>query len=117
MNTGEMWGWIGGIAGGLLGIAGGIIGTYFSIKNTNGPRERQFIIKASAVGWVALTLFLVLMFFLPRPYNSFLWIPYAILLPFSIKYLNRKQVDIRNNENAEQSGPGYPPQGVGSPDP
>jgi len=36
MNTGL----IGGIIGGIIGVAGGIIGTYFSIKNTNGPKER-----------------------------------------------------------------------------
>lgn len=37
-----------GIIGGIFGISGGVIGTYFSIKNTNGPKERSFIIKASA---------------------------------------------------------------------
>ena len=105
MTNGEMWGWIGGIAGGLLGIAGGIIGTYCSIKNTNGPRERQFTIKASAVVWVAVTLFLILLLCLPRPYNTFLWIPYAILFPFSIKYWNKKQIEIRRIESAEQAGP------------
>jgi len=28
MNTGAMWGWIGGIAGGIIGVAGGIVGAY-----------------------------------------------------------------------------------------
>ena len=36
-------GLIGGIAGGVIGIAGGLVGTYFSIKNTRGPRERAFV--------------------------------------------------------------------------
>ena len=117
MNAGEMWGWIGGIAGGFLGIAGAIVGTYFSIKNTNGPRERQFTIKASAVCGIACTLFVILLLVLPRPYNALLWIPYAILLPISIKYWNKTQFEIRRKESAEQGGPGYPPQGVGSPDP
>ena len=112
-----MWAWIGSIGGGLLGILGGIIGTYFSIKNTNGPRERQFTIKASAVVWVAVTIFLILLLSLPKPYNTFLWIPYVILLPISIKYWNKRQIEIRRNESAEQSVPGYPPQGVGSPEP
>ena len=102
MATGEMWIWMGSIGGGLLGIVGGIIGSYFSIKNTNGPRERQFTIKLSAVVWVAVTLFLVLMFAIPRPYNALLWIPYAILLPIGIKYWNRKQIEIRKIESAEQ---------------
>ena len=102
MITGEMWGWIGGIAGSLLGLAGGIIGIYFTIKNTNGPRERRFTIKASAACLVALILFLVLMFAIPRPYNALLWIPYAILLPLGIKYWNKTQLEIRIKESAEQ---------------
>lgn len=38
MNTGAMWGWIGGIVGGSIGLVGGLVGTYYSIKNTKGPR-------------------------------------------------------------------------------
>ena len=105
MATGEMWAWIGSIGGGLLGIVGGIIGTYFSIKNTNGPRERGFAIKASAVCLVAAILFVVLMFAIPRPYNALLWIPYAILLPLGIKYWNKSQLEIREKESAEQGAP------------
>ena len=114
MITGEMWGWIGGIAGSLLGIAGGFIGTYFSIKNTNGPRERRFTIKASAVCLVAVILFLVLMFAIPRPYNALLWIPYAILLPLGIKYWNKTQLEIRKKESAEQGVAPYGAQGAPS---
>jgi len=44
MNTGAMWGWIGGVAGSVIGLAGGIAGTYFCITHTNGPRERSFMI-------------------------------------------------------------------------
>lgn len=90
---------IGGIAGGLLGVAGGIIGTYFSIKNTNGPRERAFMIKASVAGWIAISLFLGLLFALPDPYGHFLWIPYGILLPLAIVVGNRKQQKIREEES------------------
>ena len=48
-----MWGWIGGIAGGLIGTAGGIIGTDYSIKYTNSQREQPFTIKATAACWIA----------------------------------------------------------------
>ena len=102
MATGEMWIWIGSIGGGLLGMAGGIMGTYFSIKNTKGPRERRFTIKASAVCLVAVVLFLVLLFAMPRPYNALLWIPYAILLPLGIQHWNKTQLAIRKTESAEQ---------------
>ncbi len=117
MTTGEMWGWIGGITGSLLGIAGGIIGSYFSIKSTNGPRERAFIKYYIAVCLVFILAFLGLQYYLPHPYKSFLWLPYALVLGFGIRYGNKKQQQIRADESAEQGGPGYPPQGVGSPDP
>ena len=60
---------IGGIIGGICGLAGGIVGTYCSIKNTNGPRERTFMIKAIVIGWISILVFLGLMFALPNPYR------------------------------------------------
>lgn len=94
---------IGGIIGGLAGLAGGIIGTYFSIKNTNGPRERAFMIKAGVVCWIAILLFLGLLFALPNPYRWFMWVPYGILLPLGIRYGNRKQQAIRREESQNNS--------------
>ena len=95
MNPGT----IGGILGGLDGLFGGIIGTYCSIKNTNGPRERAFVIKVCVIGWIAILVFVGLMIALPNPYRHFLWIPYGILLPLSIIKGNRKQQKIRQEES------------------
>lgn len=92
-------GYIGAIVGCILGLAGGIIGTYFSIKNTNGPKERSFMIKASAVVWIALGLLMVLLFLLPNPYRWLMWIPYAVLLPIGIIYGNKRQNQIRLDES------------------
>jgi len=92
-----------GTIGGFGGLAGGIIGTYFSIKNTNGPRERAFMIKASVIGWIAILVFLVLMLTLPNPYRYFLWIPYGILLPWAIVTGNWKQQRIRVEESQDKS--------------
>ena len=97
---------IGGIVGGVLGILGGVIGTYFSIKNTRSQRERDAMIKCSAVYWIAITLFLGLMFTLPNSIRHFLWIPYAILLPIGINLMNRKVGEARKIEEAEQVGAG-----------
>ncbi|MDD5007849.1 MAG: hypothetical protein PHC68_05515 [Syntrophorhabdaceae bacterium] len=99
MNIGVMWGWIGGIAGGIFGLAGGVIGTYFSIKNTNGPLERSFMIKSAVVCWIAILVFLGLLLGLPNPYRFFVWIPYSILLPLGIIFWNRKQQAIRQQES------------------
>ena len=94
-----MWGWIGGVAGGVIGLVGGVVGTYFSIKNTSGPRERSFMIKSAVVFWIAILIFVGLLLGLPNPYRWFMWIPYAILLPLGIIYGNRKQQAIRQAES------------------
>ena len=88
----------GGIIGGILGFAGGAIGTYASIKNTAGPRERQFMVRTAIAVWVLITLFLVLLFVLPNPYRWLIWIPYGVALPLAIVCLNRKQQAIRSDE-------------------
>lgn len=99
MNSGETWGLIGGIAGGILGLLGGIAGAYFSIKNTNSQRERAFVIKCSVVCFIAISVFCALMLTLPSPSRHFLWIPYSILLPWGIVVGNRKQQRIRETES------------------
>ena len=94
---------IGVIIGGICGLTGGIIGTYCSIKNTSGPRERTFMIRVCVIGWIAIIVFLGLMFALPNPYRHFLWIPYGILLPLAIVTGNRKQNKIRQKESQNKS--------------
>jgi len=97
-------GYWGGIVGGAVGLAGGIIGTYFSIKNTNGPRERRFMVKAAIVGWVCIIAFLALLFLLPHPYRWFVWIPYGPVLVFGIIYGNKRQAQIRTEESGAAAG-------------
>ena len=89
---------IGGIIGSILGLIGGIIGTYFSIKNTNSPKEKTFMIKISIIGWIGIIAFLALMFLLPSPYRFFLWIPYGIVLPIAIIKGNKMQQKIKKEE-------------------
>ena len=91
-------GMVGGIIGGTLGLLGGAIGTYASIKNTGGPRERQFMVRTAIVTWVMVTLFVILLFVLPSPFRWLIWIPYGVALPLAIVSLNRKQQAIRLDE-------------------
>ncbi len=88
-----------GLMGGAVGVAGGFIGTYFSIRNTNGPRERKFMIKSAMVGWIAIVIFVGSILGLPDPYRFYMWIPFAILLPLGISYGNRRQQAIRIEES------------------
>lgn len=99
-------GMIGGILGGVLGTLGGAIGTWCSIRNTRGPRERAFMIKASVVAWIAIAVFLALMLLLPDPYRLWLWAPYGILLPLGIMHLNKRLFQIRADESAADHQPG-----------
>ncbi len=93
--------YFGAYLGGILGCLGGVIGSYFSIKNTNGPLEKSFMVKCVIWGWLAITLFLGLMYILPHPYRYFLWIPYGICLPLGIRFCNRRQQEIRASETTE----------------
>src|SRR5512145_3356451 len=94
MNSGL----VGGIVGGVIGLLGGVVGTYFSIKNTAGPRERAFMIRVAVVAWIGITAFLIGLMMLPRPYNFLMWVPYAIALPLGIVWCNRRQRTIRAEE-------------------
>jgi Ca2+/Na+ antiporter len=91
-------GTFGGIIGGVIGFMGGAVGTYLSIKNTAGPRERQFMVRSAIVIWIAVTTFVVLLLVLRSPYRWLMWIPYAVAVPVAIISLNRKQQAIRSEE-------------------
>ena len=98
-------GLIGGIVGSFLGVIGGLIGTWFSIKNTNSPRERAFMVKMAIIAWIAITIFLLLLLTLPQPYNFLMWIPYGILLPVGINKINKGQAEIRKQESSGETPP------------
>jgi len=102
MSPDQIGGLIGGLVGGMIGLAGGAVGTYCSIRNAQGPRERQFMVHSSIVVWVAVLLFLALLFTLPSPWRHLLWIPYGILLPTGIIMGNRKILAIRREEANQQ---------------
>ena len=96
---GRSVGWAGGILGGLLGVLGGVIGTYFSIKNTNSPRERAFMIKASIVCWVFVLALLLGMCLIPGFYKILLVPIYVVALVAGILLGNKKQAQIRSEES------------------
>jgi hypothetical protein len=96
-------GLIGGIVGGAIGVLGGLVGTYFSIKNTAGPRERRFMIRVAIVAWIVVSAFMAGLLLLPMPYNFLLWIPYGIALPLAILWCNRRQQRIRVEESAARN--------------
>jgi hypothetical protein len=58
------------------------------------------MVKASVIAWVAIVVFIGLMFVLPNPYRHLLWIPYGVLLPLGIVKLNKRVGEIRKVEDA-----------------
>ncbi len=91
----RMVGLVGGIAGGVIGVMGGLVGTYFSIKNSNGPNERAFVIRAAVLCWLGITAFLAGLFLVPRPWNLLLWVVYLPTLMLFIRWGNRGQARAR----------------------
>lgn len=94
------YGLLGGIIGSAFGLAGGVFGTYHSIKNTRGPMERGFMIRAALVVWLALLLFLAGLLILPDAFRPFLWGIWGVLLVWGILFINRRQERIRRQEAA-----------------
>jgi hypothetical protein len=82
----------------VIGLLGGVVGTYFSIKNTSGPRELAFAVRVAVVAWIGILAFLIGLLTLPRPFNFLLWVPYVIALPIAIMWSNRRQRNIRSQE-------------------
>lgn len=96
---------IGAVGGSALGVLGGVAGTYFTIRNTNGPRERAFVVRGTIVLWLALAAFGAALWVTPMPYRALLWLPYAVALPLAILAWNRWQETIRR----EEAGPANVP--------
>ncbi len=93
-------GLIGGIVGAVIGTCGGIIGTYFSLKGVRGPRERAFMIRASAAIWLGVIAFLAAMWLVPSPHRFLLWLPYVIVLPIGLGTMNRRLEQLRLDDRS-----------------
>jgi hypothetical protein len=89
------------VGGSAIGVLGGVVGTYFSVRNTNGPRERAFMLRVAAVAWLAVTAFLVGVWLTPAPFRGLLWVPYGVALPLAIQRTNLRQGQIRQEEAVE----------------
>jgi hypothetical protein len=103
---GSMVGLVGGIAGGVVGVMGGIAGTYFSIKNTKGPKERAFAIQAAALCWLGGSAFLACLVLLRSNWGSLLWVIYLPLLFWFGKWTNKGLAEARAEDMTRGDLPG-----------
>jgi len=81
----------GAILGPVIGVLGGILGAWCSIKNTNSPRERQFMIRMTICVWlllfalIGLPLTLALAGLIPKwVYWSCFAVFFTLLLPLIV---------------------------------
>ncbi|MBX3744720.1 MAG: hypothetical protein KF833_05375 [Verrucomicrobiae bacterium] len=81
---------IGAIVGCGLGVLGGVVGTLYSIRNTNSPRERSFVIHAAILAWFTLGLTALAVFYLPT-WRAWAWLPLCILVVVGGPLWNRRQ--------------------------
>ena len=95
MDWGTIGGWVGTLVGGGVGLLGGVIGTYFTIKNTKGPRERAFTIKGAILGWIFIALFIAGLVLIPSEYKFLVFIAYVVILLVGIRKWNQMQLRIR----------------------
>jgi hypothetical protein len=103
---GRLVGLAGGIAGAVVGIAGGIVSTYFGIRNTNGPEERAFAIRAAALCWLGVSTFLACLFLVPRDWHWLLWAVYVPSHFWFMKWANRGQDHARVKDMTQAGLPG-----------
>jgi RNA polymerase sigma factor (sigma-70 family) len=78
----------GAILGPIIGLLGGMLGTWVSIRSTNSPRERRFMIRMALLVWlllfvlIGLPLTLALVGFIPKwAYWSCFAVFFVILFP------------------------------------
>jgi hypothetical protein len=76
-----------------------VVGTYFSVRNTNGPLERLFVIKASMLCWIVVLLFVAGMALIPGWYKLLLIIPWLVGIIVGIRKWNEIQFRIQKEES------------------
>ncbi len=81
-----------------------LVGNYLIIRNTQGPREHRFMIRASCAAWTMILLFFLLAYMIPSPWRYLLIIPYFLHLPVATYLTVNKQLLIRKMEEVETRG-------------
>ena len=90
---------IGNIVLSVVGIIIGLVATYSLIKKAQSPREHAFMVKAGIVAWVLITACLVYMQLLGKAYAAWLALVYVVGLIAGLRFVFRKQRQIRSEES------------------
>lgn len=83
----------------VVGVAIGLMGTYGMIKKAARPRERAFMLKSAAIGWLLIGACLVGMQLLGSVASAWLTLVYVVGLIAGMRYVVGKQRQIRSEES------------------
>jgi hypothetical protein len=68
----------------LAAFAGGAYASYVNVRNARGPRERRFVMRACAIGWLLILSMLALIYVFPPPYRYVIALAYFVATPILI---------------------------------
>lgn len=99
------------IAGVVIGVLMLWIGLWAIVQSeAKGPRERAFGNRVFVAYSVAMGALMAGVLLLPRPWGHFLMTPFFLLQMFAIRYLNRMETRIRDEEASHDSAAQEPSQ-------
>lgn len=70
----------------LVGAAlvGGGYASLINLRNVQGPRERRFVARVCAIGWLIVLSMLSLIYWFPPPYRYLIALGYFIVTPILV---------------------------------
>ena len=94
----------GALIGSTIGIIGGLVGTVCAIANTKTVEERSFVMKCTLILWIVVMAFICGLVFVPKLYTHYLWMPWALVMSFGIRWMNRRSHELRAKDVTKQDG-------------
>jgi len=73
---------IAGFFAGVLLLA--LVATFLNVRNTRGPKERRFVVRACVATWALFVSFLLLLYFVGPPWRYVIVVVYVVAFPVFI---------------------------------
>ena len=83
-----------------IGVAVGAVGTCIGIKQTQGPRERAFVIRETVFWWAAAIAYLFCLWLMPKPYIVYLSFFSFMAIYAAVRSSKKRQARIRSEESS-----------------
>lgn len=73
----------------------GAVGTYVSLSRARSASERRLVLRAKVWILLGVSAFLGLLLLFPNEWRWLASLVYAVLVPFALRYVNRRQAALR----------------------